>query len=125
MPNVIHGAEELCDVTELETDDQFQKEIKGVDAVVFFMATWCRPCRTAVATYGPDPAIKDFRKEQKIKTVYVDVDTLWGTTGKYYIRGVPTMMAFSKQGPQPLGMQVGSTTPDAVLKQLNEWYKKG
>jgi thioredoxin 1 len=71
----------------------FIKLINGESPVlVDFYATWCGPCKTMA------PVLKDIKNklEDKVTVVKIDVDKNPTTATRYGIRGVPTLILFSK-----------------------------
>jgi thioredoxin 1 len=84
--------ETMAEVPEV-TDQNFEAEILQSDrpAVVDFWAEWCGPCRTI------SPIIQELAGSygDRVKIVKMNVDENPNTPGKYGIRAIPTILAFS------------------------------
>jgi len=90
------------------TDQNFQAEVLDSDipVVVDFWAEWCQPCCVIA------PVINDLATEYagRVKVVKMNIDESPGTPGKFGIRAIPTVLAFSGgqvvqqlQGARPKG----------------------
>ena len=82
----------MAEVPEV-TDQSFESEILQSDqpALVDFWAEWCAPCRAIspimqelASTYG-----------DRVKIVKMNVDENPNTPGRYAVRSIPTILAFS------------------------------
>lgn len=76
------------------TDESFDVDVlqSEVPVVVDFYADWCGPCKTVA------PILGDVAESysNKVKVVKLDVDNNQKVSAKYNIKGIPTIMAFSK-----------------------------
>lgn len=103
-------------MTTAVSDKTFEVEVlKSKEPVlVDFFAEWCGPCKAMA------PALDQVATEMagKIKVVKLDVDQNPGTTGKYGIRAMPTLMIF-KDG-KVAAQHVGALVQK---KRLEDWIK--
>jgi thioredoxin 1 len=82
----------MAEVPEI-TDQSFEAEILQSEqpAVVDFWAEWCAPCRAI------SPIIQELAGAygDRIKIVKMNVDENPNTPGRYGVRAIPTILAFS------------------------------
>jgi thioredoxin 1 len=82
----------MAEVPEI-TDQSFEAEILQSEqpAVVDFWAEWCAPCRAI------SPIIQELAGlyGDRIKIVKMNVDENPNTPGRYGVRAIPTILAFS------------------------------
>ena len=75
------------------TDQNFEAEVLRADkpAIVDFWAEWCAPCRQI------SPIIEALAQSygEKVKIVKMNIDENPNTPGKYGVRAIPTVLAFS------------------------------
>jgi thioredoxin 1 len=99
------------------TDGDFKKEVleASVPVLVDFWATWCGPCQVM----GPVVDAIAEENEGKIKVLKMNVDENQLTPAQYGVRGIPTLILFSKGdvvdrivGAQPKG------SVDNLLKKI-------
>ena len=99
------------------TDGDFKKEVleASVPVLVDFWATWCGPCQVM----GPVVDAIAEENEGKVKVLKMNVDENQLTPAQYGVRGIPTLILFSKGdvvdrivGAQPKG------SVDNLLKKI-------
>ncbi|MBP1608185.1 MAG: trxA [Acidobacteria bacterium] len=96
-------------------DRSFETEVLNspVPVLVDFWAAWCAPCRMLAPVVE---AIAE-KYDGKAKIVKLNVDENALTSGKYNIRGIPTLLLF-KDG-EVKEQIVGNTTKDTISKMLD------
>jgi len=96
-------------------DQNFETEVLNatVPVLVDFWAAWCAPCRMLAPVVD---AIAE-KYEGKAKIVKLNVDENIATSGKYNIRGIPTLLLF-KDGVIKESI-VGNTTKDTISKMID------
>jgi thioredoxin 1 len=101
--------------TETVTDASFDTDVLGSTdpVVVDFWAEWCGPCRMI------SPALEEIATELggKVKIAKLNIDENPGTTVRYGVRSIPTLILF-KNG-EPAAMQIGA----APKNRLADWIK--
>ena len=95
-------------------DQNFETEVLNSDipVLVDFWAAWCAPCRMLAPVVE---AIAD-KYDGKAKVVKLNVDENTLTSGKYNIKGIPTLLLF-KNGIIKEQI-VGNTTKDTVSRMI-------
>lgn len=79
---------------EAVSDNTFNDEVieSTLPVIVDFWATWCGPCQAM----GPIVDAVAGEYEGKVKVLKMNVDENQITPSKYGIRGIPTLLLFSK-----------------------------
>ena len=95
-------------------DQNFEAEVlnSNIPVLVDFWAAWCAPCRMLAPVVE---AIAD-KYDGKAKVVKLNVDENTLTSGKYNIKGIPTLLLF-KNGIIKEQI-VGNTTKDTVSRMI-------
>ena len=104
----------MSDKVQDVTDQSFEEEVLNWSqpVLVDFWAQWCAPCRMLAPTI--DQVAEDFAGRAKV--VKLNVDDNMGTSSKYNIRGIPTLLLF-KDG-QIKDQVVGSTSKDNISRLI-------
>jgi thioredoxin len=98
------------------TDANFEQEVLKSDkpVLVDFWAEWCAPCRMI----GPTVEAIATEYADRAKVGKVNVDQNLDITGRYSIRGIPTLLLF--KGGQIQEQVVGATSKDVLTKLLDK-----
>jgi len=80
--------------------------------MVDFWAEWCRPCHMLAPTVAE--IAHDYAG--KLKVMKLNVDEAMNSAGRYNIRGIPTLLVFSKG--QVVEQIVGAVPKDQITKAL-------
>jgi thioredoxin 1 len=98
------------------SEQNFEEEVLKSDkpVLVDFWATWCAPCRMMA------PAVDAIAEAYagRAKVGKINVDENFTVTGRYNIRGIPTLLLF-KDG-QIREQIVGATSKEAISKLLDK-----
>ena len=99
-----------------------QKET-GKPAIVIFSATWCGPCQTMKNKVYPSAAVQPFH--DKFLWAYLDADDRMNEKAKekFAVSGIPHIEFLNAAG-ESIGQQVGSNSPEAFAKKLEEILAK-
>ena len=86
-----------------------------IPVLVDFYADWCGPCKALA------PILKDFaaKKRGKVKVIKIDVDRNQRAAARFKVRGVPTLILFSKG---KIVWQQAGVVPGHQLEQLIDRY---
>jgi thioredoxin 1 len=96
-------------------DQNFEAEVlnSSVPVLVDFWAAWCAPCRMLAPVV--ETIAEKYEGQAKIVKLNVDENTL--TSGKYGIKGIPTLLLFKDGVVQE--QIVGNTTKGAISKMID------
>ncbi|MGW7196358.1 thioredoxin [Streptomyces chryseus] len=96
------------------TDASFETEVltSGRPVLVEFTADWCGPCRQLA------PVLSAVAREEadRLKVVQLDVDVNPGTTLRYGVLSMPTLIVF-RDG-EPVKQMVGARPKRKLLQEL-------
>ena len=97
------------------TDDTFDREVladRG-DVLVEFSAAWCQPCKALA------PVMEAIAREQagKVKVVVVDMDESPKVSGRYKVRGAPTVVLF--RSGERAASHLGAAPKETFLAMLS------
>ena len=96
-------------------DQNFEAEVLNAKepVLVDFWAAWCAPCRILA------PVVEAIAEEYegKAKVLKLNVDENMATSGKYNIKGIPTLLLF-KDGVVKEQI-VGNTTKGTISKMID------
>ncbi|XP_015420428.1 PREDICTED: protein disulfide-isomerase A6 [Myotis davidii] len=107
------------DVIEL-TDDNFDKNVLDSEDVwmVEFYAPWCGHCKNLEPEWAAAATEVKEQTKGKVKLAAVDATANQMLTGRYGIRGFPTIKIFQK-GESPVDYDGGRTRSDIVSRALD------
>jgi len=96
-------------------DQNFEAEVLNspIPVLVDFWAVWCAPCRMLAPVV--EQIAEKYEGQAKVVKVNVDENTL--TSGKYNIKGIPTLLLF-KDGVIKEQI-VGNTTKGTISKMID------
>ena len=98
-------------------DQNFEAEVLNAKepVLVDFWAAWCAPCRILA------PVVEAIAEEYegKAKVLKLNVDENMATSGKYNIKGIPTLLLF-KDGVVKEQI-VGNTTKGTISKMIDNY----
>ena len=102
----------------IETTQEFEKEIENGVTLVDFYATWCGPCRMLA------PFIEEIAEEysQKLKVAKLDVDECGEVASRYGINAIPALLVF-KDG-ELVKNSVGFIAKDDIVDMIEEVLTK-
>ena len=102
--------------TQIVSDADFEATVlqSKEPVLVDFFAEWCGPCKAMA------PALEQIASEMagKVKVVKIDVDQNPGTTQKYRIQAMPTLIMFN--GGKEVNRNVGALVQKI---KLESWVK--
>jgi thioredoxin len=100
------------------SDSSFQAEVIDASSttpvMVDFWAEWCRPCHMLAPTVAEIAAAYSGR----LKVVKLNVDENLQSSGKFNIRGIPTLLIF--KGGQVVDQLVGARPKDDIAKAVDK-----
>ncbi len=98
------------------TDQNFDQEVLKSEkpVLVDFWAEWCAPCRMMAPTV--EGVADEYAGRAKVGKLNVDQNL--SVTGRYNIRGIPTLILF-KNG-QVQEQSVGASSKDSIVKMLEK-----
>ncbi|WP_330173539.1 thioredoxin domain-containing protein [Streptomyces sp. NBC_01498] len=98
------------------TDESFGGEVleAGLPVLVEFTADWCPPCRQLAPVLSAVAA----ETAGRLKVVQLDVDTNPGTTNRYGVLAMPTLLVF-RDG-EPVASMVGARPRRRLLQELED-----
>ena len=98
-------------------DSSFEEVVLNskLPVLVDFWAEWCGPCKMML------PIVEELSKEYegKIVVAKVDVDNCAGTSGKFGIRNIPTILFF-KNGEKTAIRLAGSQSRETFKAKIEE-----
>ncbi len=97
------------------TDKNFESEVIKSEkpVVVDFWAEWCGPCKQI------GPILEEISDElSEVVIAKHNIDTEPNTPTKYGVRGIPTMLLFSKG--ELKATKVGATTKSNIVAWIKE-----
>ena len=100
------------------SDSSFQAEVIDASSttpvMVDFWAEWCRPCHMLAPTVAEIATAYSGR----LKVVKLNVDENNNSSGKFNIRGIPTLLIF--KGGQVVDQIVGAVPKDQITKAVDK-----
>ena len=100
------------------SDENFAEKIKGDLVLVDFWASWCSPCK-AIA-----PMLESIAEKlgDKILICKHNIDEQPSVPTLYNIRGIPTLLKFSKS--ELIDTKVGATSEQNILEFITKHKKE-
>ena len=105
------ASEKVLTLTEANFDSTLKES--AVPVLVDFWAEWCAPCKRLAPTI--DAVAVDL--DGKLAVGKLNVDDHPGVTGRFGIRGIPTMILF--KGGQAVEQIVGLVSKDELKKMVS------
>jgi len=108
----------MADNVSSVSESSFQADVIDASSktpvMVDFWAEWCRPCHMLAPTVAEIAAAYAGR----LKVVKVNVDENNTLSGKFNIRGIPTLLIF--KGGQVVDQLVGARPKDDITKAVDK-----
>ena len=98
--------------------DNFDQTINKGVVLVYFWATWCRPCQIQ----GPIVSELAGKYKDKITVGKIDIDQNSDLAGTYNIQSIPTLMIFVEG--KPVETLVGLRSKGALEELINKYIRK-
>jgi thioredoxin 1 len=98
------------------TDGEFEQVVinDSLPVLVDIWAEWCGPCKMFAPTFEEVAG----RYEGKVKFVKLNIDDNNGTSGKYGIRSIPTLLLFKNGNVD--ATKVGSLSKSQLIEFLDK-----
>jgi thioredoxin 1 len=98
------------------SDSSFEKDVLQSDkpVLVDFWAAWCAPCRMLAPTV--DAVAEKYASNARV--VKLNVDDNPGTSQRYGIKGIPTLILF--KGGKEEERVVGATSKEAISRMIDK-----
>ena len=96
------------------TDGSFESEVlqSETPVLVDFWAEWCGPCRSLAPTV--DLVAEEF--DGQLKVVKLNVDSSTGTSNRFGIKSIPTLILFKNGNEQD--RLIGNQPKDAIVQMV-------
>ena len=100
--------------------DEFDAELKTNKLLlVDFSATWCGPCQMFAPIF--EELAEDYKKNDKISFLSVDIDKNMDIASRYSVMSVPTLL-FVKDN-SVVETMIGTRSKDVLVSKIEELLK--